>query len=65
MPLVPRLVLALLLAGVAAFCLFGLMATFEPLEQSTQLGWRTGYTAIGIMCLGGAAWLIWPRRRQP
>jgi hypothetical protein len=45
-----------ILLSVAAFCLFGFMATFE--QSSNALGFRIGYSIIGIVCLMGLGFLI-------
>ncbi len=47
-----RVLLALALVVIAAFCSFGFLATYEPLESA--LGWRIGYGAAVIACLFGA-----------
>ena len=56
-----RILFALVLLGIAGFCGFGLLATFEPLDQNV-IAFRIGYGAIGIASLLGAGWLVWPRR---
>ncbi|MGQ0552833.1 MAG: hypothetical protein ACT4PU_06390 [Planctomycetota bacterium] len=60
----PRILLALLLLAVAAFCGFGFMATYEPTDGSGFMAWRIGYGVVGVLCLGGAAWLLLARRRS-
>ncbi len=54
---------ALLLLGVTAFCVFGFMATFEPLDASIQLTWRIVYGMVGITCLGLTVALLRPGRK--
>jgi len=50
---------ALLLVAIAAFCLFGLLATFEPTVNSGMwLGFRIGYAVVGGGCLMGALALL-------
>lgn len=40
------------LLAVAAFCVFGFMATFEPTDRTTEfLAFRIGYAVIGVGCL--------------
>jgi hypothetical protein len=56
-----RILLALVLLGIAAFCGFGLLATFEPTDQNV-IAFRIGYGAIGIASILGAVWLVWPKR---
>ena len=47
-------VASLLLLAVAAFCLFGFLATFEPTDRPGQfLAFRIGYGVVGVGCLGG------------
>ena len=44
-----------MLLAVAAFCLFGFLATFEPTDRPGQfLAFRIGYAIVGIGCLAGA-----------
>jgi hypothetical protein len=50
---------SLLLMAVAAFCVFGFLATFEPTSNTTRfMAFRTGYTVIGLGCVVGAGILI-------
>lgn len=44
-----RSVLALGLLALAAFCLFGIRATYEPMDGGA-LGWRVGYGAAFVAC---------------
>jgi len=49
----------LLLLAVAAFCVFGFLATFEPKSNTTQfIAFRIGYSVIGLGCLVGVGFLI-------
>lgn len=57
MPLMIRVVLAVLLLGVVGFCSFGFLATFEPTNDS-MVGWRIGYGAVGVASLVGAVWIV-------
>lgn len=50
-----KVVLALGLLAVAAFCVFGILATFEP---GTALGWRVGYGAALVACTYAALRLL-------
>jgi hypothetical protein len=54
-PLVAILGSPLLLA-VAAFCVFGFLATFEPTDNA--IAFRIGYAVIGVGCLVGVGFLI-------
>lgn len=47
---------SLLLLSVAAFCVFGFLATFEP--TSNAMAFRIGYTVIGLGCLVGVGFLV-------
>jgi hypothetical protein len=50
---------SLLLLAIAAFCVFGFLATFEPTDNVTQfMAFRIGYGLIGIGCLVGVGFLI-------
>jgi hypothetical protein len=50
---------SLLPVAVAAFCLFGLLATFEPTTNTTQfMVFRIGYATVGVGCLAGICVLI-------
>jgi hypothetical protein len=45
---------SLLLLAVAAFCVFGFMATFEPTDRTVQfMAFRIGYALIGVACVLG------------
>ena len=49
----------ILLLAVAAFCLFGFLATFEPTDTpATFLAFRVGYSVVGIACFVGTIALI-------
>jgi len=47
---------SLLLLAVAAFCVFGFLATFEP--TSNAMVFRIVYTVIGLGCLVGVGFLV-------
>ncbi len=50
---------ALLLLTVAAFCLFGFLATFEPTNAPRSfLVFRIGYAVVGVGSVAGAIVLI-------
>lgn len=45
---------SLLLLAVAAFCIFGFLATFEPSgSPGTFMAFRVGYAVVGLCCIGG------------
>jgi hypothetical protein len=52
--------LALLI--VLAFCVFGFVATFEPMAATKQWTWRVVYGVIAVACLGAFAWAAPPRK---
>ena len=58
-----RVVYALLgsvfLLPIAAFCLFGFAATFEPTDRPGVFwAFRIGYAVVGIGCLAGVVTLV-------
>jgi len=57
-----RVMWSLVLLAVLAFCVFGFMATFEPLDVSTQVVWRGIYGLTAVACLGGLVVLSLPRK---
>ncbi|MFN6104464.1 MAG: hypothetical protein ACK5EA_08440 [Planctomycetaceae bacterium] len=62
MTLLTRLIETVLLLGVLLFCLFGFLATFEPLDRTTQWLWRVIYVLVGIASLIGVLRLLGKRR---
>ncbi len=59
MPTLARTLGAFALLGIALFCVFGFLASFEP---GTGLPWQVGYGALSGGCLIGAVALLRPRR---
>jgi hypothetical protein len=54
------IVAAILLLPIAAFCVFGFMATFEPTDRpEVFMAFRIGYGVAGVACLAGVVGLIW------
>jgi uncharacterized membrane protein YuzA (DUF378 family) len=52
-------ILCLLLLAVSAFCVFGFLATFEPLENpAAGMVFRIGYGVIGLSAILGFVLLI-------
>ena len=50
---------SLLLMAVAAFCVFGFLATFEPTDNAAQfMAFRIGYSVIGLGCVVGVGFLM-------
>lgn len=61
MILIFRVLLMLVLLAIAAFCLFGFLATFEPPQYP---GWRVAYGTVGVICIIGAIGvMLVPHRR--
>jgi hypothetical protein len=49
-------VAAAMLLLIAAFCVYGFLASFEPSAGATAF--KIGYAAVGLGCLSGSAALI-------
>lgn len=62
-----KLSCAAVLLGVAGFCAFGFLATFEPLATGNMLVWRWAYGVTGPVALAVAIHLAAGavRRRRP
>ncbi len=56
--------LVLSLMTVAAFCAFGFVATFEPIERGLQIMWRALYTTGALASLAGVGWVLTSGRRK-
>lgn len=52
-----KAIITLILLTVAAFCLFGFLATFEPGVKAAML-FRVGYAVAGAGCLIRIGWTI-------
>jgi len=61
---VSRLLLSLPLVIAAGYCLFGFVATFEPLPPVAQWLWRASYFFAGIGSVFTIAWLWLKPSRQ-
>jgi hypothetical protein len=49
------LIISVILLGVAAFCVFGFLATFEPSNiPGLNFAFRVGYVVLGIACVSTA-----------
>jgi len=48
--------------GVAAFCTFGFLASFEPIDAGEAIKWRIGYALGFLASVTGAIRLL---RRTP
>ena len=60
-----RAVVVLAFLAIAAFCALGFVATFEPMEEGRQLGWRIGYGVVGLLCLARAFYWLRRGKRRP
>jgi hypothetical protein len=56
MPLLIRFAVAVVLLCIAAFCVFGIVATYEPIQNPTP--WRIGYGLAIAACLCGVVWIV-------
>ena len=53
----PRLLLSVPLMAVAGFCLFGFVATFEPMPRIEQWAWRGVYAGVGGAAVFAICWM--------
>ena len=60
-----RIIGALALLALAAFCVFGFMASYEYHDAAKRLPWQIGYGMLGLACLSGAILLLRRRRGTP
>lgn len=58
-----RLLMTGLLLAVLACCVFGFMATYEPMRTVTRWTWRALYSVAGLSTLVGIA-ASWRGRRR-
>ena len=59
MKIVLAIIGSLLLLAVAAFCVFGFLATFEPTNNPGQfMAFRIGYSVVGVGGIVGIGFLI-------
>lgn len=49
-------VFMMILSLITCFCVFGFMATFEPVEHA--LMFRVGYAAMGVASFSGAVFML-------
>jgi hypothetical protein len=59
-----RWISALALIALLLFCLVGLLATTEPLPESTQSLWRWIYGLLAAACVAGLIGLFRSRTRS-
>ena len=60
MPMLIRVAVAFFLLGLATFCIFGFLATYEPPGFPA---WRLIYGVAGLMALAGVWWVLTRRAR--
>jgi hypothetical protein len=48
----------LVMAAIAAFCLFGFLAANELSDPARRLAWQVGYAGAGCACLAGIMFLF-------
>lgn len=60
--MIRRVLIAVLLVFVMLFCVYGFMATYEPLPRNVQITWRIVYGGLIAACLGGITRQVFPRR---
>ena len=66
MRIIVAIIGSFLLIVVAAFCVFGLLATFEPTDKPGMfMAFRIGYSVVGIGCLAGTVALLVIAVRKP
>ena len=59
MKLILAIIAAIILLPIAAFCVFGFMATFEPTDRpEVFMAFRIGYGVVGVGCLVAVVGLI-------
>lgn len=59
-----RVLGSVLCLAVAGFCVFGFLASYEPMDAGTQAMWKTIYSVAGGAAIAGglACWLRDPAR---
>jgi len=57
-----KLLLSLLFAGIAVFCVFGFLCTYEPMPWFWQMLWRVIYAVVCVAALF-FSFRIWRTRR--
>ncbi|MGQ0552978.1 MAG: hypothetical protein ACT4PU_07135 [Planctomycetota bacterium] len=60
-----RVIVVVALFGVAGFCAFGFLASYELTEASARRPWLIGYGLVGCLSFGGALALLFAVARQP
>jgi hypothetical protein len=66
MKTVVTILASMFLFAVAAFCVFGFLAAFEPTDRTAEfLAFRIGYAAVGVGCLIGLGVLLVKAMSKP
>ena len=52
----------IVLLAVLAVCVFGFVATFEPMDATKQWVWRAVYGLGGLACIAMFAWSVRPQK---
>ena len=63
MNIIARIAGVILLLAIAAFCGFGFLATFEPLEGTAPIVLRIIYGVVILACLAQIVRLAWPKKK--
>tara|TARA_B100001250_G_scaffold381936_1_gene374657 strand:+ start:163 stop:390 length:228 start_codon:yes stop_codon:yes gene_type:complete len=63
MKLLIKTFLALPLLGLFAFCIFGFLATFEPLDPITQMTWQAIYAIAGLGAISAILFMLKPEKK--
>jgi hypothetical protein len=53
-----------ILMAVLAFCVFGFMATFEPMDATRKFVMRGLYGVVGLVCLITIIWAARPQKPE-
>ena len=62
--IIRRVLIAAMLVLVVLFCIYGFLATFEPMSRGIQITWRLAYGGLIAACLFGIVRQAMPRRTQ-
>jgi len=63
MPIIARILILVFLLLIAAGCVYQAVAAREAPRDQWPTYWMID-AALGIPCLLGAGWLVWPRRTR-
>jgi hypothetical protein len=57
-----RVAMMVILLALIAFCIFGFVATFEPMDPAKAMTWRIIYGVAALASIVAVAWNIRPRK---